>query len=107
MSSNTEVPEPLLPMKDEILKLDYHSPPEINSQLCIPDTTQKWLVSCADSINSLLSLMPVYLLYFRIGAIKSILAKRKNYGVVTSCSPRTHQKNPPTNSDREQNNNIH
>ncbi|CAD6250442.1 unnamed protein product [Miscanthus lutarioriparius] len=43
MSSNTEVPEPLLPMKDEILKLDYHSPPEINSQLCIPDTTQKWL----------------------------------------------------------------
>ena len=79
MSSNTEVPEPLLPMKDEILKLDCHSPPEINSQLCIPDTTQKWLVSCADSINSLLSLMPVYLLYFRIGAIKSILAKGKKY----------------------------
>ncbi|OQU85252.1 hypothetical protein SORBI_3004G204000 [Sorghum bicolor] len=43
MPSNTEVPEPLLPMKDKILELDYHSPPEINSQLCIPDTTQKWL----------------------------------------------------------------
>jgi hypothetical protein len=89
MPSNTEVPEPLLPMKDKILELDYHSPPEINSQLCIPDTTQKWLVSCADSMNSLLSLMSVYLLYFCIGAI--ILAQR-NIIMESSCSPRTRQK---------------
>lgn len=84
MSSNCEVPESLLPMKDEILELDYRSPPEINLQLCIPDTTKKWLVSCADSINSRLSLLFVYLLYFCMGTIESTLAKRKNYGVVNA-----------------------
>jgi hypothetical protein len=54
MSSNREVPESLLPTKDEIPEPDHNSPPEINFQLCIPDTTQKWLVSCADSITGLL-----------------------------------------------------
>lgn len=74
-------------MKDHILELDYHSPPEINLQLCIPDTTQKWLVSCTDSINILLSLIfcnsycYIYLFYFCIGAIKSILAKGRTMGL--------------------------
>ncbi|XP_012703636.1 B3 domain-containing protein Os02g0598200 isoform X1 [Setaria italica] len=45
-SANCAMTESLLPMKDKILELDGHSLLKFSLQLCVPDTTRKWLVSC-------------------------------------------------------------
>ncbi|VAI46645.1 unnamed protein product [Triticum turgidum subsp. durum] len=54
-SSNPAPPVPLLPVKVEVSELDDHRPVlKASLQFVVPSTTQTRLVSCLDTINSLL-----------------------------------------------------